>query len=270
MKPDLLTALRALDVLNRWVRTDGFSRPSKAVYWLKSNYAIRDAVMAGMLIQVRPVKATVPCNRCRKGIYIDWDGNERGQCYHCNGKGIAELKFVETTLGSPEANFTWHTPLTYSSWLGWPMDDLEFEETKDWAPGRSGIDLDIEDVAYYLNIVETYWTQWAKKQPYGFNRDEYDDTRYYEFAYHLEVPVYADSCVLCGQPKSHRACLTQPPGLTFNYPVCAWCDRRDGFWETLRKLPMPPIGPHLTEWKQRHDLAEWGNLHENVLRSGLE
>lgn len=251
MKADLLTALESMNVLNQWVRKTGCSRPRKAVYWLKGRYAIRDAVMAGMTTKLRLVQATVKCNRCYNGQYFDWNGYPRGACYHCNGKGQATLKFVETQIDN---RWTWHTPLAYNTWHGWPMNDLVAEEQDGWFPGREGIDLDLEEAVRHLNVVEGYWQQWMKETPYEHGWDEYDSTRYYTFNYRLELPPFGDggTCWRCGNPKSLNCIVTFPPGLETQWPTCKACSDDPKIWEGIKAMPLLPLSPELKAWYDRH------------------
>jgi hypothetical protein len=259
MNQDLMIALEAMDVLNRWVRMEGVSRPRKAIYWLKSHYAIRDALMAGLMTRMRYVQSTVKCNRCQNGIYFDWDGRSRGPCRHCNGSSRVTLKFVETTLGE---RFTWHSPLEHSSWLGWSMRDLEAITVDDWTPGRNGIDLPVEEAARLLNVVERYWWQQiCQESPYSFlDRAEYDDTRHYYFAYSLDLDVPQSACALCGvalpsdPSRWHRMVATRSPGLQIRWPVCDVCGKRDKVWDRLAAIPTPDVaGPELAAWMKRHE-----------------
>lgn len=250
----LQAALASMDVLNRWVRSTGCMRPRKAVYWLKSRYAIRDAIMAGLTTRMRYVVANVKCNRCLDGVYIDWQGDPRGQCYHCNGRGQAALKFVETTIAD---KWTWHSPVEYASWLGWPMNDLTPEPVTDWQPGREGVDLRIEEAVRHLNVVEGHWTQWLTEKPYENSYDEWDSTRYYRFNYALRLPFDEEGgCALCGasSPTEH-CCVTCPPGLEISRPVCKPCADTKGVWDALKSIPISDIGPELELWKERHTAA---------------
>lgn len=263
----LITALESMDVLNRWVRMSGASRPRKAVYWLKSKYAIRDAIMAGMATAMRYVQATVKCNRCVSGTYFDWDGAPRGQCYHCNGRGQAELKFVETQIAG---RFTWHTPLQYSYWHGWSMSDLKPEPVTDWQPGREGIDLPIEDAARHLNVVEAHWTQWASERPWENGFDEYDSTRYFTFNYSLPLPSFGeDVCFRCNRPKEIFCSTTFPPGLETKWPTCKACSDDPKIWDVIRAMPLPKLSPEFEIWRYRHmtqfaDIwkGRWGSFCE--------
>lgn len=255
---DLDTALESMDTLNRWVRKTGCNRPRKAVYWLKSRYAIRDAIMAGALAQMRLIQSVVKCNRCVDGTFFDWDGQPRGRCYHCDGKGVATLKFVETQLAlyDSDSRLTWHSPVRYSSWLGWPVGDLEPVTVQDWQPGREGIDLEIEEAARHLNVAETYWRQWETEKPYDHGFDEYDSTRYYSFNYSLQVPPSgASSCWRCAGPKTTNCICTFPPGLETRWPTCAACEKDPKIWDEIKAQPLPKLGPELETWRQRHMLA---------------
>lgn len=278
MIPDLETALAAMDVLNRWVRKEHASRPRKAIYWLKANYAVRDAILAGLLTRFRFVQSEVACNRCRAGIYYDWDGQDRGRCHACNGTSRVTLKFVETTIAD---RFTWHSPLEYSSWLGWDVADLPPEDPGDWSPRRDGIDLPIEDAARLLNLVETHWSHViVKRAPYDLGREEWDDTRYYRFAYHLDLEAATTGgCALCGgEAKNGDAgamihCHSRRPGLNLRSLVCHACQQKHPggeLWKVLGELPLPPHGPHLAAWIARHD--HWFAImfnHENRRRVEL-
>lgn len=257
MNESLERALQSMDVLNRWVRKTGCSRPRKAVYWLKSKYAIRDAIMAGALTQMRLIQTVVKCNRCKDGIFLDWEGEPRGRCYHCDGKGVAVLKFVETLIVINDRHFTWHSPLSYSSWLGWPMNDLEPVTVTDWQPGKEGIDLDIETAVRHLNVVENHWTQWQKEAPYDYGFDEYDSTRYYNFNYALSLPASGDasSCWRCAGNKIVECVVTFPPGLETRWPTCAACEKDPKIWDEIKAQPLPKLGPELEAWRQRHMLA---------------
>lgn len=264
VNPALLVALESMDVLNRWVRKTGCARPRKAVYWLKGRFAIRDAIMAGLTTRMRYVQATVKCNRCREGVYYDWDGAPRGQCYHCNGRGVAALKFVETTIAE---RWCWHTPLDYRSWHGWSMSDLTPEPITDWTPGREGSELAVEEAARHLNVVEAHWQQWRGKDSNAWEsgRDEWDTSRYYFFNYALELDARTDEtrragiCVWCGATEELCwTCLDYPPGLTMHRAVCKRCESCRGYdWDALRALPLPDLTPELARWRDRH-LAEFG------------
>lgn len=251
--------------LNAWVRSTGVSRPRKAVYWLKSRYVIRDAAMAGMLAHVRYVCATVKCNRCVNGIYLDWEGHARGQCYQCNGQGLVTLKFVETMIDNVGI---WHTPLGYSNWHGWPMDDLEPTPLTDWTPGREGIELDIEEAAGHLNVVEEFYPfvlnvdRYARgpSSPWENSRDEYDSTHYYLFNYGFEFKnPETKECFNCGKPKTHHCCSIIPPGLQVSYPVCDICGSAGGIWDLIAEQRPPAMGPNLTIWYKRH-LAAFASI----------
>jgi hypothetical protein len=263
---DLLTALEAMDQLNRWVRFRGASRPRKAVYWLKSRYAIRDAIMAGLTARVRLVEATVKCTRCTKGVYHDWEGRDRGRCYHCDGKGTARLKFVETQIADshrrPCAAFTWHTPVSYQSWLGWPMEDLTPEPTNDWLPLQPGIELPIEEAARLLNVVESYWTAWQKDSgPYDVGYEEWDSTRYYLFNYIFELPSDGEAaCRICGGEFSHRCHTVIAPLFEQSVAVCKQCGDRPKIFDEIKRLPLPKIIDH-------PEIATWRNRHLEIFKS---
>ena len=255
----LVTALESMDALNRWARSTGCHRPRKAIYWLKSKYAIRDAIMAGMTSRMRYVEARVKCNRCRAGIYFDWDGQSRGQCYHCNGRGEASLKFVETTLAD---RFVWHTPLDYSSWHGWPMRDLTPVPAEGWLPGREGVELSLEEAARHLNVVENHWQQWREEKPYSLDYDEYDSTRYYNFNYSLELPREEGPCALCGsadEEEANNCSVTFPPGLELTRRVCRVCKHLPNLWEKLYDVPLPTLAPEVRDWRERH-LIQFGEI----------
>lgn len=245
-----------MDVLNRWVRTSGACRPRKAVYWLKSRYAIRDAVMAGMVPTMRVVIATVKCNRCRDGQYIDWEGNPRGQCYKCKN-GIAKLLFVETSIAG---RWKWHTPLDYTSWLGWPIGDLVPEPVTDWTPGREGVELSIDEGARHLNVVEEYWPQWKSEKPYSMSRDEYDSTHYYLFKYSLDLGTIGDPdvCFLCGTAAEYCCSTVCAPGLETRWPTCRPCGERKDVWDIIHGKPLPELSPSVNEWRERH-LQQFAN-----------
>ena len=115
--PTLDQALAAMNDLNSFARHPDSRGPRKAIYWLKSKYAIRDAIMSGLITRLRVIQVTTKCHKCHEGIYMDWDGYPRGQCYDCKGTAKVTLKFVETAIAD---KYVWHTPLSYRSWEGWP------------------------------------------------------------------------------------------------------------------------------------------------------
>lgn len=46
-----------MHVLNAWAKNTSQCAPRRAIYWLKSNYAVRDAVMAGMLTGCKLIRS---------------------------------------------------------------------------------------------------------------------------------------------------------------------------------------------------------------------
>lgn len=249
----LITALESMDVLNRWARMSGVSRPRKAIYWLKSRYAVRDAIMAGLTTRMRVVAATVKCNRCINGVYYTWDGAPRGTCHLCNGSTHVTLKFVELTI---DGWWTWHFPTTCSSWLGWPIQDLNPEPVVDWAPGRAGIDLDIEEACRHLNVVESHWSQWIKEQPYEHSFDEHDGTRYFLFNYVLPLPAPApNTCFRCGSIATRKLCCIHPACFESITCACEDCATLPKVWDHIRAESRPEIGEHAAAWAKRHSVV---------------
>lgn len=244
-------ALAAMNELNAVVRHPQYHGPRKAIYWLKSRYAIRDALMAGMLTKMRGIQVTTKCNRCRAGIYFDWNGYARGSCHTCHGTGIVTLKFIETTIAD---KFIWHSPLEYNSWFGFPADDLKLEESQDWTVNRPGKEVAVDDLAKLLNTVEIYWTQWRKHSPYEFGREEYDNYRYFYFNYSLDLGYGPKGCVLCGGDHTIYYSHTIKPGLTVKRSIYGTCEKLEKLGERLKALPTPDISPAIQLWAQRHTI----------------
>lgn len=284
MNERLNQALLAMDRLNSFARTQEGAGPRRAIYWLKARYAIRDAIMAGLLVRMRAIQVTTVCRRCRKGVYYDWDGDNRGPCYTCNGSGKVMLKFIETTIETRQQgvsvpdlnsdtaaiyrtaapftrNLIWHSPVEYSSWLGWPTDDLQFEESQDWTTCQPGKPMSAIELATAMNIVETYWPWWRKHSPYELSRDEYDSSRYYLFNYALDLGRSPEGCVLCGGKHHQFHNFTVAPGLTRAVSVCEPCAKREDIWKVLSGLPLPELDPEIQKWRARHAIqfeSSWG------------
>lgn len=249
-------ALEAMNVLNGWARSRDCA-PRRAIYWLKARYAIRDAVISGMVTKLRAIQVTTKCNRCRDGIYMDWDGFPRGTCYTCNGSSKVTLKFAETTIAD---RWTWHSPLHCSSWLGWPMDDLPFEEAQDWTVNQPGRNLDVEEAVRNLNIVEEFWPQWRKHSPYEIGREEWDSHRYYIFNYSINVGRGEGVCVFCKRGPTTGHHHTRLPGLTYIFQVCEGCSGAEKVWDQLALVPLPPLSSEIEKWVTRHTFdfeASW-------------
>lgn len=250
----LETALAAMNELNSFARTQEGAGPRRAIYWLKSRYAIRDAIMAGMLAKFRGIMVKTKCRKCNNGIYTDWDGIPRGTCYDCNGTAVVTLKFIETTITNAVGAYTWHSPIKYSSWLGWPTDDLDFAESQDWTVNQPGKTLTTIELATHMNVVECYWQQWRKQSPYELSREESSSDRYYIFNYSLDLGHSAEGCVLCGGAHKIFCHLTVSPGLSQSLSVCAACEQDDDKWQKLKALPIPQLHPEIQFWRERHAL----------------
>jgi len=276
MNERLMEALLAMDRLNSFARSPGCA-PRKAIYWLKSRYAIRDAIMAGLATRMRAIQVTTTCSRCDKGIYRDWCGDHRGPCYHCGGTARKTLKFIETTIDLQERErvihdvngneamkvtfpepakkqVVWHSPVEYSSWLGWPTDDLQFEEAQDWTVGTQGKPLTTVELAEAMNIVETYWPWWRKHSPYESSREEYDSHRYFIFNYALDIGTGSKSCELCGGEHKGFYHFTVAPGITRGASTCTACQADPEVWKKLTALPMPQLHPEIQKWRTRHTI----------------
>lgn len=269
----LEAALAAMDILNSAARSQSGRAPRRAIYWLKSRYAIRDAVMAGLLTKMCAVQVTTKCSRCRNGIYVDWDGHDRGTCYTCNGRAKVTLKFIETEMAG---KYRWHTPLEHSSWHGWPADDLEFVESQDWTVNQPGKEVSLVELVTALNIVETYWPQWRKHSPYELSRDEWDSQRHYIFRYGLNLGRSPEGCVLCGGPHATYAMTTVNPGLEYARSLCESCGKGldEATWAKLAALPLPELHPEIQLWRERHMIdfgATWNRYWtDHVIESVQE
>lgn len=275
MNERLMEALLAMDRLNSFARNPSGRGPRKAIYWLKSKYAIRDAVMAGLLVKMRAIQVTTKCSRCDKGIYRDWEGYVRGTCHHCSGTARKTLKFIETTIeipvhetvipdvagsdsckitwGSPHpSRLVWHSPVDYSSWLGWPTDDLEFAEAQDWTVGVEGKSLTTVEMATAMNTVETYWPWWRKHSSYENSREESDSHRYFIFNYALDIGVGSKGCELCGGEHAIYCHFTAAPGITRGVSICKACEADPERWKKITALPIPQLHPEIEKWRTRH------------------
>lgn len=261
--PALDVALAAMNELNSFARSPEGVRPRKAIYWLKSRYAIRDAAMAGMLTRARLIQVTTKCHKCHKGVYMDWGGYPRGQCYTCRGTSVVNLKFVETQIG---ARYTWHHPLAYSSWQGWPMDDLTPDESHDWTVKQEGKTLSLVEMVTALNIVEAKWQAWRKHSPYENSRDEYDSSRFYTFDYGLDLGYTPEGCVLCGGVHKSFTTLDVVPRLQRNVSICEPCLNLgwDELTPRLKALPLPELHPEIQIWRERHAI----NFEDTWKRQG--
>lgn len=265
----LVQALAAMNELNSFARAQHGAAPRRAIYWLKSRYAIRDAIMAGMLAQMRAVQVTTKCRKCSNGIYTDWDGIPRGTCYDCKGTATVTLRFIETQINTDGDKYTWHTPVNYSSWLGWPADDLVFAEAQDWTVQQPGKPFTAVELATHMNTVEWYWTQWRRHSPCECSRDESDCSRYYIFNYSLDLGHSAqeEGCVLCGGAHKIYCGLTVCPGLSRSLSVCEPCAKGGSatgdLWKRLASLPIPQLHPEIQFWRERHALdfeKSWSRL----------
>ncbi len=267
--PRLAEALAAMNELNSWARHPEGRAPRRAIYWLKLRYAIRDAIMAGYLCRMRAVQVTTKCHRCDKGVYWDWDGCNRGPCYTCKGTGQVTLKFIETRFKAGEqgpngaTEYVWHSPVEYSSWLGWPADDLVFHEAEDWTVKRDGKALTVVQQATLLNVVEEYWLQWRKQSPYENGREHDDPHRYYIFNYSLDLDYDPKGCVLCGGEHHIYCHTTLAPGLTRKLSVCKACEGAADLWPRLQAQPLNQLHPEIQRWRERHTLdfeATWQRM----------
>lgn len=260
--PDLINALRSMSVLNSWAKSKN-PAPRRAIYWLKSHFAVRDAVFAGLVKGMRCIQVTVTCNKCVNGIYLDWDGHDRGRCYHCKGSTIMTLKFVETTIQFQGHELVWHHPMTYpNGWLGWNVDDITPIRCEDWTAGKEGTELSSIEAAGHLNVVETYWPQWRIQSPYETDREWNGAGRYYLFNYSLLVEASKDACHYCNSVSDlHNFGLTLPPGLNFTVSICERCGLAMPDWSVRkRQFKMPQLHHSLQMWADRHTIdyeATW-------------
>lgn len=150
---------------------------------------------------------------------------------------------------------TWHHPLEYRSWLGWPMTDLEPQEAENWAVNKPGIELDTDTAVAHLNVVEEHWTQWRKQSPYQCGREEWDSHRYFLFNYSLDIGYSPKGCMLCGGTHHVFCTATVAPGITYNRSVCAACEKDPKLWSKLHKLPIPALSSEVQSWRERHALS---------------
>jgi len=162
------------------------------------------------------------------------------------------LKFVETTISYAGGNLVWHSPIDYSSWLGWPMDDLPCEEAIDWTVGTAGKPMTTVELAAAMNIVEVYWPWWRKHSPYENSREEYDTHRYYIFNYALDIGEGQKGCELCGGEHAVYCSFTVAPGITRAASICGACNKDSNMWTKLAALPIPQLHPEIQKWRERH------------------
>lgn len=264
LSPELTEAILAVDALNPWVRSESYRRqhvssPKHAVYWLK-RCALKAASDAGCAYS-RVVATIAECHRCNgSGRYVNWDGHDCGPCRRCASSGEVGsviLYFVETHIyghGGFLELCCWHSP-TESFPLPRP-EGLPGETS--WRPNTVGKDLRPSEVAHFLNVAETAFTERPGKR-YVVDCAPVDD-----FAYKLYVgETSADICSICRSqpPKVGSFCVSRGP-IGWKDHACAACDalyhRSQGRPDIFDAFPVP------------HELLQDANIRAWIERRGTE
>lgn len=181
--------IAALDRLNSWVRSDAYRDwedrgPKKAIYNCKRR--AQTYLSSHYNVQSRYLQLMVKCRRCVDGIFIDWNGQERGHCWRCSGSGLKRLIFIEQQFD----RYCWHTPVDELTTI--PSHVLIEIETE-WTPNQPGRAFSREQAVVDLNTIETYWHNAISSEVLAHYH--YPPAEFFYFLFLGKTPL---RCSLCG------------------------------------------------------------------------
>lgn len=222
--PDPLSTeiIAALSRLNGHARAHGFGR--------RAIYAYKTFIATAFATEARPVQVQVKCHHCGgTGQYRDYDGYHCGLCYRCT-KGIATLRFIESTLGEHR----WHHPTGGNSDGGnvlnaaWGIRNvvypeaggssrhgvavlhdgterpIVYQQAEGWGPNMPGAEkLPTEEACQLLNLIEA-WLDTAEPlaaDRWTYARWPHDKAMTERRRYRLALERLDESaCCICGTP----------------------------------------------------------------------
>jgi len=253
----LLSAVRAVDRLNSWVRAPGDkgSNAKPMTYHLK-NLALKALHAAGLTTH-RPIRVYVKCRDCDgSGRYWHWCGEQLDHCWACNSTGKAALTFVETTIEA--AGLRWHSP-----WTSFPLSTHGIEyptqaTPTDWQPNLPGKAMEPWEVAAAFCEAERAFPE----KPYPRHTDY---GTYHIDQYHLFVGrLPQDVCAICGEPAGEK-----PISYHCSRGRLEWCGAACEACEAVHKRTTQIFEafPYPVELLRRREIVEWMNGHPVVERS---
>lgn len=278
--PELRRALRAVNYLNSYVRSEAcrrhlLSKPERAIYHLK-RYALEAAQKAGM-VSHRRVGVVATCRDCGgTGRYMDSVGQEFDHCHRCQNRGHLVLYFVESEiLFDPSGwqfwkNFAWHTPEKQwpREWNDWLKN--EFPGDTRWKTHQLGQDLTPAQVAECLNVAEAYFPQ---RPPLRWVDLDYTHRQVDDFDYRLYVGETSKCCRFCGSESEESEigrCAVRRGNICWIDHACKAC--RDRYPVVRFFKPGAPKEPniyddfpwphqltnneHIQGWIERHPAKE--------------
>ncbi len=141
---------------------------------------------------------SLKCRSCGGTGKFTHESGEWSWCYKCSSKGIVKLTFLVTDIGG----YRWHTPWEKSYSFKLPEGLYERASLScDWEPNQKGRDLELWEVAKYLNVLEaaTFGGLLEKPGSHGiYDRDDWiGDHDHSKYRLHL-----GDSprvCEICGR-----------------------------------------------------------------------
>jgi hypothetical protein len=279
----LTEAVRAVGRLSSWVRTDTFRHNQSSclrhvIYYLKTR-AIRAMAALPDVVHHSRVYTLTKCRRCDgSGTWRSWDGERKGPCRRCAGKGWVVLHFIETAFSLPRRSelfrwmsypeyLTWHMPVDEWWRVKLPIDrdyNKGFPVETSWQPNQPGTELSIEDAAGCLNTAETYFRERPGPRRWSddFGSGEVDD-----FAYQLHVGRTEEGvCVVCGARTTPEAaaeanwvwCGATHRHVRSTSLACGQCHQVHQGEAIWKKIPEPAgllAGPNVRRWVERRAAA---------------
>lgn len=232
---DTAEILPALSRLNEHARAWGFGK--------RAIYAYKTFVAAEFATSARPVFVMVRCHHCGgTGTYRDWGGEPRGPCHRCT-KGVATLRFVESTIGP----YRWHHPAETSGHevldAAWGITTRRFlangdeiatladgterpiiyAQAEGWGPNLPGAEkLTPDEACRLLNVVEDWLRDVPQMRP--GNRWTLGRARSEITKYQIDLGRSGEGiCCECGAGDPEHNCVRIDGWLQYVRPMCTAC-----------------------------------------------
>lgn len=248
----------AIDRLNSWARSDSsrryLSSPVRAIYDWKRHF-IEESLRAGRVENPHAIRLTLTCRDCNGSKkYTNMYGEEFPWCRRCGSSGVVPLRFLVTTI----CGYTWHTPETEAMRISrvclpediWQRSTLSV----DWEPNQKGRDLQVHQVAQWLNVLETEYPNVPGSHgvyDYGNWIGDADHKRY-----KLYLGRFDTECAFCGCPKEPEiigGCYgVSREFIEWSAWACKPCDGIQGDGKSIfAQFPVP------VEQLQHPEIAKW-------------
>lgn len=262
--------LAALGRLNHHARAQRrfFGTEWRAIYAYKLVAAL--ALAEARRLTLRFIEWRGKCNRCDgTGQFWNYDPNYKTPCRNCGAKGIALLRFVETTLPDGQV---WHHPWRHGEpiaetvlgrieWVGdgnWVVNDPEYvggkrslrwEQATDWGPNLPAERIPDAELIPLLNLVE----DWIARPidvgvcgPWRLERARREMSQYM-----LDLGRAGGGCCFCGsteQGEHPRSIGLSLDRLKWSLPVCPQHDRVPSEKWPERIVPADLLTSDLQRW----------------------